>query len=89
MISPSTRDASTATMKEVVASTVSVEVGTCSGDDVEGRNRSSSSPSKPYSFSSTKMISSISLSPGHSKISLGQGAVLLNITSHDSTTVLV
>jgi hypothetical protein len=46
MISPSTRDASTATVEEVVArgaSASSVEVGTSSGDDVDGSSGSSSS----------------------------------------------
>jgi hypothetical protein len=38
----------------------SVETGTNSGDDVEGSSGSSSSPSKPCSSSSTKMLSSIS-----------------------------
>jgi hypothetical protein len=92
MFSPSTRDASTATMEEVVtwwASTSSVEAATCSGDDVEGSSGSSSSPSTPYSPSSTKMPSSIFLSPAQSKTSHGQWAVMSKITSHDSTTVLV
>jgi hypothetical protein len=69
MISPSTRDASTAAVEEVVArgaSTSSVEERTGLGDDVEGSSGSSSSPSMPYSPSHTKMLSSISLSPAHS-----------------------
>jgi hypothetical protein len=92
MISPSTCDASTAAVEEEVslgASALSVEAGTGSGDDVGGSSGSSSSPLMPYSPSSTKMLSSISLSPAPSKISQGQGAVSLKVTSHDSTTVLV
>jgi hypothetical protein len=92
MISPSTHDASTAAMEEVVArgaSASSVKAGIRSGDDVEGSSGSSSSPSKPYSSSSTKMLSSISLSHAHSKTSRGQGVISLKVTSHDSTTVLV
>jgi hypothetical protein len=56
MISPSTHDASTAAIEEVVTqgvSTSSVETGTCSGDDVEGSSGLSLSPLKPYSPSST------------------------------------
>jgi hypothetical protein len=92
MISLSTHDTSNAAVEEVVArgaSASTVEAGTCSGDDVEGRSGSSSSSSKPYSSSSTKMLSSISLSPAHSKTSRRQGADLLKVTSHDSTTMLV
>jgi hypothetical protein len=92
LISPSTRDTSTAVVDEVVArgaSALSVKAGTSSGDDVEGSSGSSSSPSKPYCSSFTKMLSSISLSPAHSKTSRGQGVVLLKVTSYDSTTVLV
>jgi hypothetical protein len=59
------------------------------GDDVEESIGSSSSPLKSYSSSSTKMISSISLSLAHSRASRGQGAVLSKVTSHDSRTVLV
>jgi hypothetical protein len=66
-----------------------VEAGTCSGDDVDGSSGSSLSPSMPYSPSSTKMLSSISLSPAHAKTPQGQGAVSSKVTSHDSTTVLV
>jgi hypothetical protein len=68
MTSSSIRDASTATMEEVVAGVAAasnVKVGTSSGDDVEGSSGLSSSPSMPYSPSSIKMISSISLSPSH------------------------
>jgi hypothetical protein len=68
MISPSTRDVSTAAVEEVVAlgaSALSVETETSSSDVVEGCSGSSSSPLKPYSFSSTKMLSSISFSPAH------------------------
>jgi hypothetical protein len=89
---PSTRDTSTATVEEVVArgaSALSVEVETDSGDDVEGSNDSSSSSSTPYSPSYTKMLSSISLSPAHSRTSQGQGAVSSNVTSYNSTTVLI
>jgi hypothetical protein len=60
MISSSTRDASTAGVVEVVAwgaPALSVKVGTSSGDDVERHSESSSSPSKPYSSSSIKMLS--------------------------------
>jgi hypothetical protein len=92
MISPSTRDAFIAAVEEVVASGASassVEERTCSGDDVEGSSGTSSSSSMPYSPSSTKMISSIFLSPAHSKTSRGQGAVLSKVTSHDSAMVLV
>jgi hypothetical protein len=46
-----------------------VEARTGSGDDVEGSSGSSLSPSTPYSPSSTKMLSSIFLSPTHSKTS--------------------
>jgi hypothetical protein len=74
MISPSTHDASTIAVEEVVAcgaSASSLEAGTSSGDDVEGRSGSSSSWSTPYSPSYTKMLSSISLSPTHSMTSRG------------------
>jgi hypothetical protein len=53
-----------------------VEAGTSVGDDVEGSSGSSSSPLKLYSFSSTKMSYSISLSPEHSKTSRGQGVLI-------------
>jgi hypothetical protein len=92
VISPSARDASTAAVEEVVAweaSTSSVEEGTSSGDDVDKNSGSSSSRSNLYSSSSIKMRSSISLSPAHSKISWGQGAVSLKVTSHDSIIMLV
>jgi hypothetical protein len=92
MIFPSTCDVLTAAVEEVVpwgASASSVEAGTNLGDDIDGCCASSSSPSKPYSSSSIKMLSSISLSHAHSKTSHGQGAVLLKVTSHDSTTMLV
>jgi hypothetical protein len=46
------------------------------GDNVDGSSDSSSSPSMPYSPSSTIMLSSISLSPAHSMTPRGQGAVL-------------
>jgi hypothetical protein len=52
MISPSTRDTSTAVVEEVIAwgaPASSVEVGTCSGDDVDGSSGLSSSRSKLYS----------------------------------------
>jgi hypothetical protein len=65
---------STAVVEEVVAcgaSASSVKAGTNSGDDVEGRRGSSSSPSKPCSYSSIKILSSISLSLAHSKTSRG------------------
>jgi hypothetical protein len=70
MISPSTRDASTAVVEVVIArgaSASSVKAGTCSGDDVKGNSGSSSSSSMHYSPSSIKMLSSISLSPAPSK----------------------
>jgi hypothetical protein len=92
MISPSTYDASTTAVEEVVAwgaSASSVEAWTGSGDDVAGSSTSSSSPSMPYSPSSTKILSSISLSPAHWKTSRGQGAISLKVTSDDSTMVLV
>jgi hypothetical protein len=60
MISPSTRDTSTTAMEEVVtlgASVSSVEAGTSSDDDVDGCSGSSSSPSKPCSYLSIKMLS--------------------------------
>jgi hypothetical protein len=63
IISPSICDASTTVVEEVVAwgaSASSVEVGTGLGDNVDGRSGSSSSPSKPCSYSSTKMPASIS-----------------------------
>jgi hypothetical protein len=91
MISPSTRDAFIAAVEEVIAwgaSASSVKAGTCSSDDVEGSSDSSSSPSMNYSPSSTKMLSSISLLPAHSKTSHGQGAVSSKVTSYDATTVL-
>jgi hypothetical protein len=69
---PSTSDASTVVVEEVIAlgaSALSLKVGTSSDNDVEGSSDSSSPSSKPYSSSSTKMLSSISLSPTHSKIS--------------------
>jgi hypothetical protein len=72
MISPSTRDATTAAVEEAVArgaSASSVEARTNSGDDVDGCSGSSSSPSTPYSSSSIKMLSFISLSLAHSKTS--------------------
>jgi hypothetical protein len=72
MIFPSTRDASVATVEEVVArgaSVSSVEAETTSGNDVDGCSGSSSSPLKPYRSSYTKMLFSISLSPAHSKTS--------------------
>jgi hypothetical protein len=92
MISPSTRDASTATVEEVVAwgaSTSSVEAGTGLSDDVERISGSSSSSPTSYNPSSIKILSSISLSHAHSKTSWGQGLVSSKVTSHDSTTVLV
>jgi hypothetical protein len=91
-ISLSTRDASTAVVEEVVAwiaSASSVKSGTSSGDDVDGCNGSSSSPSMAYSPSSTKMFSSIFLTLAHSRTPRGQEVVSSNVTSHDSTTVLV
>jgi hypothetical protein len=51
------------------ASASSVKVGIDSGDDVEGCSGSSSTPSIPYSSPSTKMLSTISLSPAYSKTS--------------------
>jgi hypothetical protein len=90
MISSSTRDTSTAAVKEVVAwgaSTSSVEAGTSSGDDVDGSSGSSSSLLKPYSSSSIKMLSSISLSPAHLRTLWGQGAVSSKVTSDDSITM--
>jgi hypothetical protein len=92
MISPSTRDASIAVVEVVVdwgASASSVEAGTSSGVDVDECSGSSSSLLKPYSSSSTKMLSSISLSPAHSNTSWGQGVVSSKVTSCDSTMVLV
>jgi hypothetical protein len=92
MISPSTCDAFTAAVEEVVARGAfasSVEAETSLGHNVDGSSGSYSSWSKPGSSSSTKMLSSIFLSPTHSKISQGQGAVSSKIISHDSTTVLV
>jgi hypothetical protein len=92
LISPSTCDASTTAVEEVVArgsSASSVEAGTSLGDDVEGSSDSSSSPSKSYSSSTTNMLSSISLSSTHSKTSQGKGAFSSKVTSHDSTMVLV
>jgi hypothetical protein len=92
MMTPSTRDASTTTVEDVVvsgASAASVEAGTSTDDYVDGSSGSSSSQLKLCSSSSTKVLSSIFLSPAHSKISRGQGAVSLKVTSHDSTTVLV
>jgi hypothetical protein len=92
MISPSTCDASTAIVEDVVAwgaSAWSVEVGTDSSDDIEGSSGSYLSPSTPYSSSSIEMLSSISLSPAHSRTSWGLGAVSSKVTSYDSTMVLV
>jgi hypothetical protein len=92
LISPSTRDASAATVEEVVAceaSASSVKAERDSGDDVEGSSCLSLASSKLYSSSSTKMLSSIFLSPAHSRTSRGQEVVLSNVTSYDSTTVLV
>jgi hypothetical protein len=91
MIYPSICDASAATVEEVVAwgaSASSVKVWTCSGDDVDGSSGSSLSLSMPYSPSSTKMLSAISLSPAHSTTPRGQGAVSSKVASHDSTMVL-
>jgi hypothetical protein len=93
LISPSIPDACTPAQEEVVAleaSTSRVEAGTCPGDKVDaGVICSSSSPSRPYSFSSTKIHSFIFLSPAPSKTSREHGAVSLKVTSHDSTTMLV
>jgi hypothetical protein len=66
-----------------------VKAGTSLDDDVNGSSDSSSSLLKPYSSSVTKMLSSISLSPAHSKTSQGQGAVSSKITSYDSIMMLV
>jgi hypothetical protein len=92
LISPSTHNASTAAMEKVVAwwaFVSSVDEGTGSGNDVDGSSDPSSSQSKPYSSSSIKMLSSISLSLAQSKTSRGPWAVSLKVTSYDSITVLV
>jgi hypothetical protein len=73
LISPSIPDVCTPTEEEVAAlgaSASSVEARTCPGDEVDaGAICSSSSPSKFYSFSSTKILSSISMSSTFSKTS--------------------
>jgi hypothetical protein len=61
MVSPSTRDTSTAVVEEIVvsgASDSSVQAETCLSDNVDGSRGSFSSRSKSYSSSSTKMLSS-------------------------------
>jgi hypothetical protein len=73
LISPSILDTCTVAKEEVAAlgaSASSVEAGTSPGDEVDaGVICSSSSPLKPSSSSSIKILYSISLSPALSKTS--------------------